>query len=335
MAIFPASGIAGLLGRASPYGAPLRQVAPTADQAVNQTLGFGAGFGPSIPNTGNQIVQPARQPDRFELYAAMTPEQRLENAQSELMNRRAKSPEELALYDSIIKGTFDPAVRPTMSSTTLVGSPNDLRPTGPGMGPADLSSLSALNPNRPTTGVGNFPLPSPIDPTPRPSAGTFNLDANSSGISPTGAGAHLLGGGPGQPFGDPGQISMNVPLAYDSFPVNRPSPNDFPVGLTGGGGLRPPPGGLFGFPGFPPPSDPPNNYPGYGGGSTGGGGGLMAEIPKAIEPVIQNASRSLNTGIGQIISKTMGTGGPSGPDYRFQDIVRPQNMQELLLGGLF
>ena len=61
----------------------------------------------------------------------------------------------------------------------------------------------------------------------------------------------------------------------------------------------------------------------------------MAEIPKAIEPVIQNASKSLNTGIGQIISKTMGTGGGSGPDYRVQDIVRPQNMQNLLLGGMF
>ena len=45
MAIFPAAGIAGLLGQASPYGAPLRQAAPTADQAVNQVQ-----LRPRLPN---------------------------------------------------------------------------------------------------------------------------------------------------------------------------------------------------------------------------------------------------------------------------------------------
>ena len=292
MAIFPASGIAGLLGRASPYGAPLRQAAPTADQAVNQVQLLQPSPGsnaaptflgrPSIVSTGDQLVEPAAVPqDLINSYAAMSPEDAAFQAQMRLAQRDVKPPAVQKFLNEVARGNYDfSSPMPDIVDTYQ----------GP-MG----SPLSSVDPDY--TGFVRQPTPSM-------------------------------------------NVPLAVPLAYDSFPVNRPSPDDFPMGLTGGGGLRPPPGGLFGFPGFPPPSDPPNTYPGYGGGSTGGGGGLMAEIPKAIEPVIQNASRSLNTGIGQIISKTMGTGGPSsGPNSALiNDIgsVRSMpNMPNLLLEGLF
>jgi len=84
MAIFPASGIAGLLGRASPYGAPLRQATPTADQAVNQVQLLQPSPGsnaaptflgrPSIVSTGDQLVEPGAVPqDLINSYAAMSP----------------------------------------------------------------------------------------------------------------------------------------------------------------------------------------------------------------------------------------------------------------------
>ncbi len=257
MAIFPAGGIAGLLGSASPYGAPLRQVAPTADQAVNQVVGSVQPTAPATetPAFGTRIMDPETGRE-FTVGGAMT-----QDFNTGLAYQRA-----LEAYDPSAP-VEQPSFRNELEAQpqSFVNIPSQLFPAGPS-GPINTIQQRAMQ----EASLSNLFGPQGID------QGAFQST-----------------------FGPPRGNAMGLPQQL-----------------------------------------PPNNYPGYGGGATGGGSGLMAEIPKAIAPVIQNASQSLNTGIGQIISKTLGTGGPSsGSNTALNNNIGSlrsiPNMQNLLLGKLF
>ena len=276
-------------------------------QPLFNRLGIGPGFAPSVVKTGNERVVPAavesepmfRQPGDMGRYVAF--------------NDPGQPGEGFSNYQEFLAAGNAPAAGPNISSLTLAGSPNDLRPTGPGMAPANLSSLSALNPNRPTTGVGNFPLPPPIDSTPRPSAGTFNLDANSSGISPTGAGAHLLGPGPGQPggitnvLGNPGPINMNAPMQRPPSLTSTTRPSLFSMFNSGLNSIAFPslaPSRPSTFTGAFGGNNPMNNNPMSGG--TNSNQPLSQQIPQAVQqavtPLLQNTATQLNQGIGSMVN---------------------------------
>jgi hypothetical protein len=113
-----------------------------------QTMEVPPGLRPSVVITGNERLQEAAAPDRSQIVANMTPDERVDYAQSQLTNRRAKSPEELALYDSILNGTY---TAPSSSQPpTLTGFSGNLAITGEGFFPLPPPVNNPLNPNRPS-----------------------------------------------------------------------------------------------------------------------------------------------------------------------------------------
>ena len=238
-------------------------------QPLFNRLGIGPGFAPSVVKTGNERVVPAavesepmfRQPGDMGRYVAF--------------NDPGQPGEGFSNYQEFLAAGNSPAAGPNISSLTLAGSPNDLRPTGPGMAPANVNSLNPLNPNRPITGVGNFPLPPPVDgPAGSP---TSSVEPDYTGFQrPTGLSSTTR----------PSLFSMfNSGLNSIAFPSLVPSrPSTF-TGAFGG-------------------NNPMNNNSMSGG--TNSNQPLSQQIPQAVQqavtPLLQNTATQLNQGIGSMVN---------------------------------
>lgn len=260
------------------------------------------GFGPSVVTTGNERVEPfAGNPtglpdglpqDLISSYAAMSPEDARRQAQSRLQQRDVKPPAVQKFLQDVASGNYDFNLsRPQTVS-------------GVGFFPLPPPVNNPLNPNR--------PRPLNIGPLPNPDEG-YDMSnpmplLSIGGISPFGPGAHLLGGGPGQPGG----------ISSVAFPTLAPSnTNTFTGGLFGG-------------------NNPMNNNPMNGGGMNSNQP-LSQQIPQvvqqAVTPLLQNTASQLNQGIGSMVNQSLIGQGSGGQTTGFGGTPLPSNIGNQLLGG--
>jgi hypothetical protein len=305
-------------------------------------------FGPSI------VVPPQfRQPGDMSRYVAF--------------NDRGQPGAGFSNYEEYLAAGNSPAIGGI--ATSLGSTGNSVQP---GIGMFPLIGPPLTGTSRPPN-IG--PLPNPdegfdmsnpmplLTGTSRPPFLTNSVVLPESGFSTVGPGSAPAnvqpissGGGPGQTFLRPGigigGISNGISMSSDGI-----SNMAFPEGMTGGPGLRPPPGGLLNmaFPTLAPSrpntftgglfggNNPMNNNPMNGGGMNSNQP-LSQQIPQvvqqAVTPLLQNTATQLNQGIGSMVNQSLvGGGGQTGSGGgglpAFGGTPAPSNLSNFLLGGGF
>ena len=235
-------GIGGLLGIGSPFGAPIRQARPTADQAVNNMVAEMPPPPPPSPVAPSQGITPRG------------------GVEGPAQGTRITDPQ-------------------TGREFTVGGAMTQDFQTGL----AYRRAMEAYDPNAPTT---------PSAPAPTVTTGSLSDFFGPSSVNQSAQQAAMA---TAEEFAGPAQISPNMLAQLQQFQARNSAAPTQQSPMQ-----------------FPSPIPPPSNMGPMGGGQRG----LMQAIPQAIAPVLLNAHRALDSGIGDLITQAFvggnrGGGGPA------------------------